>query len=115
MVNEEEWAVGEQGLIAHKQNGVWSEVISPVPDAKLLTLQMLGNGEEGWVGGLGFQSPGLRSRSLCYYIRERTVAGDKSITGEGTVNAIHFAQGGGWAVGDAGIWRYYRGAWSKEQ
>lgn len=115
MVNDEEWAVGEQGLIAHKQNSTWSEVTSPVPDATLLTLQMLGNGDEGWAGGFRPGSGVEKSEPVLLHYTNGQWQRDESITGDGTINALHFAQGGGWAVGDAGIWRYYRGAWSKEQ
>ena len=115
MVNEEEWAVGEQGLIAHKQNGGWSEVAGPVPDAKLVTLQMLGNGDEGWAGGFRMVSGAEKPEPVLLHYVSGLWQRDEFITGEGTINALHFAQGGGWAVGDAGIWRYYRGAWSKEQ
>jgi hypothetical protein len=115
MVNADVWVVGEQGLIAHKQNGTWSEVVSPVPDAQLVTLQMLGNGDEGWAAGFRPMPAPIKPEPVLLHYTNGRWQRDDSITGEGTINALHFAQGGGWAVGDAGIWRYYNGEWSKEQ
>ncbi|HYO50264.1 MAG TPA: hypothetical protein VEW94_10475 [Chloroflexia bacterium] len=105
MVNEEVWAVGEQGLIVHKQKGTWNEVASPVPDAQLLTLQVLGNGDEGWAGGFRPMPDGRKPEPVLLHYTNGRWQRDDSITGEGRVNALHFSQGGGWAVGDAGIWR----------
>jgi hypothetical protein len=115
VVNQDVWVVGEQGLIARRQNGAWGEVANPVPDAQLLTLQMLGNGEEGWAGGFRPTSGGWRSEPVILHYTNGQWQRDDSITGEGTINALHFAPGGGWAVGNVGIWRYANGAWSKEQ
>jgi hypothetical protein len=64
MVNQDVWVVGEQGLIARRQNGTWDEVANPVPDAQLLTLQMLGNGDEGWASGFRPTSGGWRSEPV---------------------------------------------------
>jgi hypothetical protein len=114
MVNEDVWVVGEQGLIVHEHNGTWSEVLSPVPEADLLTLQMLGNGEEGWAGGFR-PRPGFRPEPIILHYANGKWQRDDSITGDGTINALHFAQGGGWAVGDAGIWHYSNGTWTQEQ
>lgn len=116
IVNTNIWAVGERGLIVHFDNTKWSEVQSPVPDAQLLTLQMLGNGEEGWAGGFvpGAAGGGQPKPVLLHY-RDGRWQRDDSITGDGTINSLHFAQGGGWAVGSAGIWRYRSGTWTKEQ
>jgi len=115
IVNQDVWAVGEQGLIVHRQNGVWGEVASPVPDAQLLTLQMLGNGDEGWAGGFRpVPGGGKPEPVMLHYINGRWER-DESITGEGSINALHFAQAGGWAMGGAGIWHYNKGQWSKEQ
>ncbi|MEO8285572.1 MAG: hypothetical protein ABI670_03995 [Chloroflexota bacterium] len=114
-LNEDMWAVGEQGLIVHGHNALWSETASPVQDAHLLTLQMLGNGEEGWAGGYRSAAiAGEREPVLLHY-KDGKWQRDDSITGAGTINSIHFTQGGGWAVGEAGIWHYRNGQWSKEQ
>jgi hypothetical protein len=115
MVNDDVWVVGEQGLIAHEQNGTWSEVTSPVPDAKLVTLQMLGSGDEGWAAGFVPGPTESQSEPVLLHYTNGQWQRDESITGEGTINSLHFAQGSGWAVGSAGIWRNYRGEWSKEQ
>jgi hypothetical protein len=40
---------------------------------------------------------------------------DQGISGEGSITALHFTQGAGWAAGDAGIWRYSQGVWTREQ
>ncbi|MFL5731827.1 MAG: hypothetical protein ACJ78Q_01400 [Chloroflexia bacterium] len=114
-VNQDAWAVGEKGLIVHRQNGVWSEVASPVPDAQLLALQMLGNGEEGWAGGFVPRAGGGRPEPVVLHYLNGRWERDNSVNGEGSINALHFAPGGGWAVGDAGIWHYRNGQWTKEQ
>jgi hypothetical protein len=114
MVNQDVWVVGEQGLIVREHNGIWGEVPSPVPDAQLLALQMLGNGDEGWAGGLR-PRPGFRPEPVILHYTNGKWQRDDTIKGEGTINALHVAQGGGWAVGDADIWRYYNGQWTQEQ
>jgi hypothetical protein len=115
MVNEDVWVVGEQGLIAHKQNGTWSEVAGPVPGAQLVTLQMLGNGEEGWAAGFIPPAFGEQPEPVLLHYTNGQWQRDESISGEGSINALHFAPGGGWAVGGAGIWHYRNGEWNKEQ
>src|SRR5688500_6244365 len=49
------WVVGERGLLSRFDGARWLEVPNPLPDSVLLTLQMFGEGEEGWAGG--YQSP----------------------------------------------------------
>ena len=114
MVIDDVWVVGEQGLIARRQNGLWGETVSPVTDAQLLTLQMLGNGEEGWAAGFRPRPEGGRPEPVLLHYTDGRWQRDQSITGEGSLNALHFAQGAGWVAGDAGIWRYSNGEWSKE-
>ncbi|HYP18774.1 MAG TPA: hypothetical protein VEY08_01770, partial [Chloroflexia bacterium] len=115
MVNGDVWVVGEQGLIVHKHDGIWSELTSPVPDAQLLTLQMLGDGSEGWAGGFERRPGSQRPTPVLLHFTKGVWKRDTSITGEGTIYALHFGPGGGWAVGDVGIWRYFKGEWTKEQ
>jgi hypothetical protein len=114
MVGPDVWAVGEQGLIARRQNGAWSEVPGPVPDAQLLTLQILGNGEEGWAAGFRPLPEGGRPEPVLLHYTGGRWQRDQSITGEGSLNALHFAQSAGWVAGDAGIWRYSNGDWTRE-
>lgn len=112
--NDEVWAVGNSGLIVHRTAGRWTEVPNPVPGANLTALQMLGAGDEGWAAGY---IPGENNSSepvLLHYAGGRWER-DNSITGQGPIYSLHFAQGGGWAVGQPGIWRYHNGAWTKEQ
>jgi hypothetical protein len=115
LLNGDVWVVGERGLIVHRQNDTWSEVAGPVPDAQLLTLQMFGNGDEGWAAGFVPVSGGGRPEPVLLHYKDGQWKLDDSIKGLGSINALHFAQGGGWAVGDAGIWRYHNNEWTKEQ
>jgi hypothetical protein len=115
VVQGDTWAVGEQGLIVREQTGVWSEMPNPVPEAQLRTLQMLGNGEEGWAAGFRPQPGDGTIEPVILHYKDGRWQRDEGISGEGTISALHFAQGAGWAVGDAGIWRYSGGQWTKEQ
>jgi hypothetical protein len=115
MVNQDVWVVGEQGLIARRHNGTWSEVPVPVPGAQLVALQMLGSGEEGWAGGYIPAAFGEQPQPVLLHYKDGQWQRDESISGQGSINALHFAQGGGWVVGGVGIWHYRNGEWSKEQ
>lgn len=109
------WVVGEQGLIAHRSGSIWSEVANPVPDATLLKVQMLGDGSEGWAAGYRNPSPTGNIEAVLLHYRNGSWERDNSIAGPFAINGLHFAPGGGWAVGQTGIWRYRNGAWSPEQ
>jgi hypothetical protein len=86
-----------------------------VPEAQLLTVQMLGDGSEGWAGGFERRPGSHRPNPVLLHFSNGEWTRDTSIMGEGTIYALHFGPGGGWAVGDVGIWRYFKGEWSKEQ
>ena len=108
------WVVGDKGLIAHKTSSGWAEVPNPVPDANLTSLQMLGAGDEGLAAGYRPTPDGSSDPVLLHYSHGRWEQ-DNSITGKGPIRSLHFAEGGGWAVGQPGIWHYRNGAWAREQ
>ncbi|HUP28276.1 MAG TPA: hypothetical protein VM409_07565 [Chloroflexia bacterium] len=113
------WAVGGSNLVAHYTGGAWREEPTDLPStglpANLSTLQMLGNGSEGWAAGFRqvASDPNRSEPVLLHYIGGNWTV-DGSITGPGGINSLHFTGGAGWAVGSAGIWRYERGSWHKE-
>ena len=110
------WVVGNYGLIAHKTGNDWRVVPNPVPNSNLLTLQMLGDGSEGWAAGYITRRP-LNSPAgpLLLHYKDGEWRVDNSITGGLSITGLHFAPGGGWAVNSAGeVWRYQDGAWAKE-
>jgi len=108
------WAVGEHGLIVHLDASGWHEVANPLPDATLSTIQMLGDGEEGWAAG---DTPdGLSSSQVLLHYRDGGWTVDSSLSGSTSVTGLHFAPGGGWAVGPYRIWQYSNssGNWTAE-
>ena len=59
---------------------------NPVPNANLLTLQMFGNGEEGWAGGYVSDTNNNRKPVLLHY-KDGRWQQDSSITGDGAVRS----------------------------
>lgn len=106
------WVVGDNGLVAHFDGSTWREASNPVPGANLLTLQMLGEGQEGWAAGY---TPGLQETVLLHY-KDGRWSRDDSVKMPGRITGLHFAQGAGWLVGSdqVGIWRNSGGAWARE-
>lgn len=111
---EEVWAVGDDGLIVRRDASGWQLLTSPLPDARLRAIQMFGAGEEGWIGGDRYAGPEGRAPVLLHYkdgrLRHETAI---AFQGDSYIAALHFAPGGGWAVGTA-IWRYADGQWRQE-
>jgi hypothetical protein len=108
------WMVGDNGLIAHSlTRGAWAPE-QPLPGVSLQTIQILGNDERRWVGGYID-----RSDSQGEPVMLRSDGGawgrDPDVGGEGRIYDLHFAPGGGWAVGLDQIWRYTNGRWSSEE
>ena len=102
------WAVGDSGLIAHKGDGDWQEIPNPVQGANLSTIQMLGNGEEGWAGGtLATGDPDAPFKTvLLHYTHGQWQ--DSSPQGlHGGITSLHLSSGGGYAaIGDTLVLRY---------
>jgi hypothetical protein len=115
------WVVGAQDMLlqGHYTSDYdygWSVTILPWVGATFTTIQMLGNGDEGWAGGYISPQPdvGGNSQLILMHYEEGNWTRDDSISGEGYINSLHFTSGGGWAVG-SGIWRYESGRWTREQ
>src|SRR3954469_18803594 len=103
------YAVGEHGLIVHRDASGWHEMANPVPDATLLTLQMLGGGTEGWAAGYRPTSSVYAKEAVLLHYTNGSWQRDDSITGSFAITGLHFAPGSGWAVGTNSIWRYHNG------
>jgi len=110
------WAVGDGGLLLHKSSQGWFKDASPVPGARLTTIQMFGQGEEGWVGGYVPPTPenGGEGETVLLHYRDGGWERDASLILPGQIRSLHFAGGGGWAVGDSRIWRWDGSAWQAE-
>jgi hypothetical protein len=101
------WAVGNNGLIIHKQpsTGEWEYVENPMPNANLKTLQMFGEGDSGFAGGERLLGDGGSEVVLLRY-EDGQWQQEDAVSGSGFINSMHFAPGGGWAVGSE-VWRYH--------
>jgi hypothetical protein len=117
--NQNVWAVGDCGLIVHGTSSGWDQVPNPLPNSNLqvtlYTIQMLGDGSEGWAGGYlpNPQDESAPVPILLHYKNNRWTQ-DTSITNAGRVTGLHFAQDGGWAAVGSNIWHYQGGKWSQE-
>ncbi len=116
---EQVWVVGGDGLIIRRDaQGGWTSYGKLLPGGSLSDIQMLGDGREGWAGGTGVTYD--EQGNAIYWpamLRFRDNAWQRvTIEGDGSINALHLAPGGGWAVGYGGeIWRYDGGSWRLEQ
>jgi hypothetical protein len=117
--NQNVWAVGDCGLILHGTPSGWEEIANPLPNPKLqanlYTIQMLGDGSEGWAGGYlpNPENESLPTPILLHY-KNNAWSQDTSITGTGRLTSLHFAPDGGWAAVGSNIWHYQGGRWSQE-
>ncbi|MEA2574125.1 MAG: hypothetical protein QOH93_1423 [Chloroflexia bacterium] len=123
--NTEVWAVGDiETILRIMTDG--HEVLSiealddelPLPKdrprADLTTIQML-SGEEGWIGGYWhITSPGTAPSPMLMHYKNDTLDATKAPRRNGTIYDLHLAQGGGWLVGDVGIWHLEGGSWVEE-
>lgn len=115
------WIVGDNGLFMRNhpndlQGQVWLQESAPIPaDANLTTIQMFGEGEEGWIGGYipSAQGEPPSSKPVLLHYKNGQWTLDTSIQGEGSILSLHFVGKVGWAVGSS-IWRYDGTTWSEE-
>lgn len=108
------WAVGDAGLILRRDAQGWQSLPSPVADARLRTIQMLGNGSDGLIGGDRSAGPEGREPVLLRFqggLWER----DNGIPfrGDSYIADLHSSPAGTWAVGTS-IWRYVGPNWVEE-
>jgi hypothetical protein len=108
------WAVGANGLIARRDTGGWNTLESPLPGTQLRTIQMLGDGSEGWAAGQRATETSHAAVALHYH-DERWEQAWVQLPPESSssIAALHIAPGGGWAVGN-GIWRLRGQEWHSE-
>ncbi|MDQ3706713.1 MAG: hypothetical protein M3437_16130 [Chloroflexota bacterium] len=124
--NTELWAVGDvetilrittdgRNVVSIKEMGDAIPLPDDRPRADLTTIQMLGNGEEGWVGGhWTIPSVGAESYPMLLHYKQGTWEVANAVLGNGAIYDLHLTQGGGWMVGQRGIWRFEGGAWVQE-
>lgn len=103
------WVVGEDGLIAQSNPRSWTPLWLG-KGISLRTIQLFGDGTSGWAAG-AIVSPDQASVPVMYRLRNGQWQRDLDINGEGTIESLHFAPDGGWAVGGERIWRYTNGRW----
>jgi hypothetical protein len=107
------WVVGDDGLIAQKLGTAWRAHDNQQIGAHLRTIQMFGNGEEGWAAGYR-EIEGLYYPVLLHYTGGRWQV-DNSIQEQSAITGLHFAPGAGWLVTSRGtIYRYSNGSWTRE-
>src|SRR5205085_5277311 len=92
--NSDVWVVGDNDMISHHSldSGKLSWTVSPVPPlgANFTTLQMLGDGEEGWAGGyIPAASPNAQAQLVMLHYKSGTWRRDLSSTGNGKINNLH--------------------------
>ncbi|GIV96706.1 MAG: hypothetical protein KatS3mg057_1363 [Herpetosiphonaceae bacterium] len=110
----EVWAVGDNGLIVHRDTSGWRSVEQPLPGATLTAIQMFGSGEEGWAGGFlpPLSGPDYPQVVLLHY-QHGQWRQEPSVSGPGSIEELHFTGQVGWAAGDD-VWRYEAGSWVQE-
>lgn len=102
------WAVGDDKLIVHRDAVGWQEVgdLTDLPErSNLTTIQMFSNGEEGWAAGTADTpagSQGFTAHLVGGNVQKVTLNGGAP----SEISSLHFAGGGGWAVGGGSIWRF---------
>ncbi|MEO5951743.1 MAG: hypothetical protein ABIQ44_04665, partial [Chloroflexia bacterium] len=101
------WAVGDNRLIVHKDAIGWKEIPQDPglsEYSRYSTIQMFGNGQEGWAAGNTSSQQG--SQGFFTHLKDGQVIGT-SVVGGGDikpgVTALHFAGDTGWAVGGNSI------------
>jgi hypothetical protein len=109
------WAVGDGGLIAHRDGSGWHQVSSPVAGANLHAIQMFGNGDEGWAAGSVLDTTTKQPQPTLLHYKNGQWQQDNSISGSGDITSLSFSDSNnGWLVGSVGIWHYQNGAWRNE-
>jgi hypothetical protein len=111
------WAVGDQGLIVHKDVDGWHEVSTPVPSATFTTIQMFGGGEEGWAAGFDTIAPPqapTETVGILLHYQDGAWRQSTRLADAGALRSLHFPSAtNGWLAGDT-IWHYQSGAWSQQ-
>jgi len=110
------WAVGDSGLIVHRDGSGWHQLNSPVAGANLNAIQMFGNGEEGWAAGSVLDNSTKQPQPTLLHYKNGQWQQDNSIPGSGDIASLSFVADGsaGWLVGAIGIWHYQNGSWGQE-
>jgi hypothetical protein len=118
------WVVGPNGFFMHKDDQGWRQVRAPfVGDANVTfqTIQMLGNGEEGWVGGSQYTGVRTRPNVVLLHYKDGAWEQETSVVPPDAagISALHLAgRDSGWAIGSGKpggeIWRITDGAWLRE-
>lgn len=108
------WVVGEAGRIMHKDTQGWQNVEQFQSQVNFTTIQMFGNGEEGWVGGFRPGARGYDPFPIMLHYHDGRWDQDTSVGVLEVIRDLHFAPGSGWAVGNQRIWHYQDSQWSEE-
>ncbi|MBA3469501.1 MAG: hypothetical protein H0T53_07625 [Herpetosiphonaceae bacterium] len=110
------WVVGDNGLLAHKTAAGWSVGSAPVSGTALQTIQMFGDGSEGWAAGYVpvERVPGVVENPVLLHYTGGAWQRDTSVAGDIQLASLHFAPGAGWLVSDSQIWRNQNGGWQTE-
>jgi hypothetical protein len=108
------WAVGDDGLIVRGLVGSQWSSEQPLAGVGLRAIQILGNEERIWVGG-AIRRADYTDEPVMLRRDGSTWSRDTTIAGTGRIDGLHFAPGGGWAVGGDRIWRYQQGRWQSEE
>lgn len=114
------WGIGgvdKSDGILHYDGSEWRTVPTPPVNAIYNTIQMLGNGEEGWAaGGIwpGQVNPNRPWRPIIIHYSGGQWEQVPNIEGEDPITSLHFTAEGGWAVSASAIFHYRNGAWTKE-
>ncbi len=110
------WAAGPKGIV-HYDGQEWRPVSFPPVNASIATIQMLGDGGEGWAaGGIwpGQANPNRPWRPIILHYSGGQWEQVPGIDGEDPITGLHFTADGGLAVSFSGIWHYHDGTWSSE-
>ncbi len=109
------WAVGDRGTVLHKDGSGWQVLPTLAATITLRTIQMLGAGEEGWVGGFFSPTPDEPApQPALFHYRQGQWQQVPGLAGPGQIEHLHMTAQGGWAVGDR-VWRYAYGRWTGEE
>lgn len=110
MVSESEgWAVGQangaartrsQGVIAHYQNGQWTQLVLPADTPTLFSVYML-SASEGWIVG--------DKGTILHYIKGQWVSVDSPIQRGTLTSVVMLSPMDGWAVSQDGAILHYDG------
>lgn len=107
------WAVGDNGLIIHRDDDGWNTVASPIANSSLVTLEMSGNGQEGWAGG-SFQLEGQSQQPLLLHYRNGAWRQEATPVRDGEIRALDVTGGSIWAIVSGQVWRFADGQWAAE-